>query len=250
MRDPRVEALDSAPRAGDAYLHRAARLAVLLAIPALTGAQDWPQLRSPATATVSMARALPSRAGRQRDLVGRRKTSGESGALGPAAETRSTTDRDDGLKYSQKVPSLYEAAGEREGLLRLADAWHKRALADEIVRHAFSHGYHPQHLERLAAYWSEALGGPQLYTQSFGDETAVVRMHSGNGEHEEMDRRAIACFDRALEDIGLTSEPLRTALRDYFAWVTTTAMARYTDSRDDVPAGLRIPRWSWDGLQS
>ncbi len=38
-------------------------------------------------------------------------------------------------------------------------------------------------------------------------------------------------------------------LRDYFAWATTTAMARYPASPDDVPDGLTIPRWSWDGLQ-
>ncbi|MGP3955689.1 hypothetical protein ACTWPT_06790 [Nonomuraea sp. 3N208] len=77
-----------------------------------------------------------------------------------------------------------------------------------------------------------------------------MRMHSGNGPHEEMDRRAIACFDQALEDVGLTTgEPLRQVLHDYFAWVTTTAMARYPESADDVPEGLSIPLWSWDGLQ-
>jgi hypothetical protein len=31
-----------------------------------------------------------------------------------------------------------------------------------------------------------------------GDETTVVKMHSGNGEHDEMDRRAIARFDHRL----------------------------------------------------
>jgi hemoglobin len=122
-------------------------------------------------------------------------------------------------------------------------------MADEVVSHAFSHGFHPQHTERLAAYWGEALGGPRFYSEAYGDETAVVRMHSGNGEHEEMDRRAIACFDEALEDAGLTSEPLRKALHDYFAWATTTSMARFPRSSEDVPPGLSIPRWSWDGLQ-
>jgi len=43
---------------------------------------------------------------------------------------------------------------------------------------------------------------------------------------------------------------LRTTLHDYFAWATTTTMSRYHESADDVPAGLRIPRWSWDGLVS
>jgi len=147
------------------------------------------------------------------------------------------------------VDSVYEAAGGRAGLIRLAEAWHIRVMADEIVGHAFSHGFHPQHTERLAAYWAEALGGPTAYSKAYGDETSVVRIHSGNGLHQEMDQRAIACFDRALEDVGITADPLRSVLHDYFAWATTTTMARYHESPDDVPDGLVIPRWSWDGLQ-
>ena len=147
------------------------------------------------------------------------------------------------------MQTIFEAAGGSEGLRRLAHAWHKRVMADEVVAHAFSHGFHPQHVERLAAYWAEALGGPSTYSESYGDETRVVKMHSGNGEHEEMDRRAIACFDLALEDAGLAKdEALRQALHDYFAWATTTTMARYHRSAEDVPNGLGIPRWSWGGL--
>ena len=148
------------------------------------------------------------------------------------------------------MQSVYDAAGGSGGLLRLAEAWHARVLADEIVSHAFSHGYDPQHSERLAAYWGEALGGPPAFSQGYGDETSVVRIHSGNGPHEEMDERAIACFDNALDDAGLTAEPLRHVLHEYFAWATTTTMARSHDSADDVPAGLPIPRWTWDGLQA
>ena len=148
------------------------------------------------------------------------------------------------------MATVYEAAGGIGGLRRLADAWHTRVMADEEVSHAFSHGYRPDHSERLAAYWAEALGGPPLYSDAYGDETSVVRIHSGNGAHEEMDRRAIACFDQALADTGLaTDDRLRQVLHDYFAWATTTTMARYHRSADDVPDGLVIPRWSWDGLQ-
>jgi hemoglobin len=122
-------------------------------------------------------------------------------------------------------------------------------LADEVVSHAFSHGYSPQHTERLAAYWAEALGGPALFSGQYGDETTVVRMHSGNGLHDEMDQRAIACFDQALEDAGLArNERLRRVLHEYFTWATTTTMAHYHHSAEDVPEGLRIPKWSWHGL--
>lgn len=146
------------------------------------------------------------------------------------------------------MQSVYDAAGGADGMLRLATAWHSRVMADEVVSHAFSHGFRPDHTERLAAYWAEALGGPTVYTDCFGDETSVVRIHSGNGPHPEMDERAIACFDQALTDVELTTEPLRQVLHDYFAWATTATMSRYHESADDVPDGLRIPRWSWDGL--
>ena len=145
--------------------------------------------------------------------------------------------------------TVYEAAGGADGLAGLAGAWHARVMADEVVSHAFSHGLHPQHTERLAAYWAEALGGPSRYSETYGDETSVVRLHSGNGAHEEMDRRAISCFDQALVDVGLDgNDRLRQVLHDYFAWATSTTMSRYHRSADDVPEGLRIPRWSWDGL--
>jgi hemoglobin len=145
--------------------------------------------------------------------------------------------------------TVYAAAGGMEGMRRLAAAWHERVLADEVVAHAFSHGFHPDHTERLAAYWGEALGGPATYTERYGDETTVVRMHSGNGLHPEMDRRAVECFDGALSDAGLDVDPtLCQVLHDYFAWATTNTMGRYHRSPDDVPEALQLPHWSWEGV--
>ncbi|MFF2028967.1 group II truncated hemoglobin [Arthrobacter sp. NPDC058192] len=146
------------------------------------------------------------------------------------------------------MQTVYEAAGGADFFLLLASAWHARATTDEVVNHAFSHGFHPEHTRRLAAYWAEALGGPTAYSESYGDETSVVRMHSGNGPHEDMDRRAIACFDQALTDAGLAGDSrLRKVLHDYFAWTTTVTMSRYSRSAEDVPEGLPLQKWSWDG---
>jgi truncated hemoglobin YjbI len=152
------------------------------------------------------------------------------------------------MDYGRPVQTVYEAAGGEAGLQRLARAWHERVMADEIVSHAFHEGVQPDHVERLAAYWAEALGGPQSYTGRYGDESSVVRRHSGNGPHEEMNRRAIACFDAALADVGFEERSeLWQALHDYFAWATPE-VNRFERSEDDVPQGLAIARWSWDGL--
>ena len=79
------------------------------------------------------------------------------------------------------MQTVFEAAGGNDGLRRLADAWHRRVMADDVVAHAFSHGFHPQHVERLAAYRAEALGGPTTYSDSYGDETTVVKITAGMG---------------------------------------------------------------------
>jgi hemoglobin len=76
--------------------------------------------------------------------------------------------------------TVYEAAGGIDRLRHLASAWHNRVMADEVVSHAFSHGF---------------------------------------------DRRAIACFDQALVDVGFAeADPVRQVLHDYFAWATTTTV--------------------------
>jgi hemoglobin len=146
------------------------------------------------------------------------------------------------------MSTVFEAAGGAAGMLQLAHAWHARAVADEVVGHAFSHGFRPDHAERLAAYWGEALGGPADYTTRYGSETFVVREHSGNGVHDEMDDRAIECFDQALVDVGLDAEPrLFAVLLGYFAWATRNSMAAYPQYAEDVPEGLPFPHWSWEG---
>jgi hemoglobin len=146
--------------------------------------------------------------------------------------------------------TIYELAGGHRAFVALAHAWHRRCLADPVVSHAFSHGFHPEHVERLAAYWAEALGGPSAYTDSMGDESFVVRLHSGNGEHQEMDDRAQSCFALALDDTGLPNDAaLRATLKAYFRWATT-AMAAYPKSAADVPPGLPFALWSWNGPAS
>jgi hemoglobin len=42
-----------------------------------------------------------------------------------------------------------------------------------------------------------ALGRPPTSTARYGNESFVVRIHSGNGEHTDMDNSAIRCFDGA-----------------------------------------------------
>jgi hemoglobin len=149
-------------------------------------------------------------------------------------------------------PSLYEFAGGDRAFLALAAAHHARCLADPELNHPVSHpGQHPQHVERLAAYWAEVLGGPPAYSQDCGgDQTALVVMHSGNGDMTDLGRRFVDCFMAAADDAALPADPeFRAALRAYMEWaVHDVALSHPRDS--DVRPGQPVPRWSWDGVQS
>ena len=148
-------------------------------------------------------------------------------------------------------PSLFEYAGGEPAFLALATAHHARCLADPELNHPFSHDdQHPQHVQRLAAYWAQALGGPPTYTQACGgDHSGVLRMHAGNGDMGDLGERFVRCFDQAADDADLPKDPeFRAALHDYMRWAVDDVLA-YSPHDAVVPTGAAMPRWGWDGLQ-
>ena len=145
-------------------------------------------------------------------------------------------------------PTLFEFAGGAPAFLALAAAHHARCLADPELNHPFSHpDQHPQHVERLAAYWAEVLGGPPRFSEECGDHSAVLHMHAGTGDLSDLGE--LACFVAAADDAGLPDDAdFRAALRDYMRWAVDEVLSH--PERASVPAGAEMPRWSWDGLQS
>jgi hemoglobin len=146
-------------------------------------------------------------------------------------------------------PTLFEFAGGESAFVALAAAHHERCLRDPELNHPFSHpGQHPQHVERLAAYWAEVMGGPPRYSEECGDHSAMLTMHAGNGDMSDLGRRFVECFVHAADDAGLPDDPeFRAALRAYMCWAVEEVL-EYPDRDASVPIGLSMPKWSWDGL--
>jgi hemoglobin len=147
-------------------------------------------------------------------------------------------------------PSLYEFAGGRPAFLALAAAHHARCLADPELNHPFSHSdLNPEHVQRLAAYWAEVMGGPPDYSHRSGDQSTLQDMHARNGDMTDLGRRFVDCFVAAADDAGLPDDPeFRAALRAYMVWAVDDVLV-YSPEDAVVPAGLPMPQWSWDGLQ-
>ncbi len=147
-------------------------------------------------------------------------------------------------------PTLFEFAGGEPAFLALAAAHHARCLEDPELNHPFSHeDQHPQHVERLAAYWAEVMGGPPEYSRSCGDESGVLRMHAGNGDMSDLGERFVVCFGRALDDAGLPEDPaFRAAVGAYMRWAVDVVLS--SDEAAVVAPGAAMPRWGWDGLET
>ena len=152
----------------------------------------------------------------------------------------------------QVRPSLFDYAGGEPAFLALATAHHARCLADPELNHPFSYpDQHPEHLQRLAWYWAEVLGGPAHYSSTCGDQSSLLRMHSGNGDISDLGRRFVECFVAAADDAGLPADPeFQAALRAYMEWAVADVLVYSpAEGEVEVPVGAAMPRWSWDGLQ-
>jgi hemoglobin len=146
-------------------------------------------------------------------------------------------------------PSLFEFAGGEPAFLALARAHHERCLADPVLNHPFSHTANPEHVERLAAYWAEVLGGPPTYSETCSDQLAMIVLHAHTGADAEFGPRFVDCFVGAMDEVGLPDDPeFRAVMRAYMEWATRDVMA-YAPFGAAVPDDLVVPRWSWDGLE-
>lgn len=146
-----------------------------------------------------------------------------------------------------EAPSIFERAGGEAAFVALAAAHHQRCLADPVLNHPFSHPGHPRHVERLAAYWAEVLGGPPTFSGECGGHSAMLGIHATQGAGTDIGERFLACFLAAVDDAGLPDDPeLRAALRGYMEWAVAEVVS-YAPRDATVPADLPMPRWSWDG---
>ncbi len=148
-------------------------------------------------------------------------------------------------------PTLFEFAGGEVAFLALARAHHARCLTDPELNHPFSHpDQHPRHVERLAAYWAEVMGGPPTFSEACGDESSVLALHAGNGDMGDLGDRFYACFVQALDDAQLPEDPeFREAMSAYMRWAVANVLS-YSPVDAVVPSGLHMPRWGWNGPEN
>lgn len=144
------------------------------------------------------------------------------------------------------VMSLYEDAGGASAMTALAADFHARCLADPVLEHPFSHTGNPDHVQRLADYWGEVLGGPPVFSARYGGHERMLRIHANQGAEADLGDRFVACFVAAMDSTGIP-QAVREPLTAYMRWATDEVMS-YSPREAVVPTGLTMPHWDRDGL--
>ena len=144
-------------------------------------------------------------------------------AVAASAAPTASGPRSDRLEFwrqkSPQNPRLFTVNGPRagsEGLLRLAGPGAPRVMATRWT--AARSATDTSAAQRAPGQIRAGRSVAATYSDTFGGETTVVRIHSGNCPREEMGRRR-SRFERAMQDAGLEAAgPLRQVLHGYFVW--------------------------------
>ncbi|HEX4402097.1 MAG TPA: group II truncated hemoglobin [Galbitalea sp.] len=142
--------------------------------------------------------------------------------------------------------TIYEYAGGRTALLRLAAVQYQRCVTDPVLIEIFGTDARPGHVEHLADWLTEVLGGPRLYTQYHGGHAALLGHHAGLDIQERHRARFVEVFVEAADEVGLpTDDVFRRRLLDYLNWGSTIAQA-VSQPGADTSSDQPVPVWRWE----
>jgi hemoglobin len=142
--------------------------------------------------------------------------------------------------------TLYEFAGGRDAMRRLAEAHYARCLTDPVLSEVFGTDGSPTHAAHLADWFTEVLGGPRRYTERHGGHEALLRHHAGRRIAEHQRARFVEVFFEASDAVGLPDDPrFRERLREYLEWGTAIAVDVSHEDPSAIASDDPVPVWDW-----
>jgi hemoglobin len=140
--------------------------------------------------------------------------------------------------------SVYEVAGGRPALERLAHEMHQKMTEDDLLGYWFSAAA-PTHVPHLASWLVEVFGGPSDYTQQHGDIAPILARHEGLDIPETHRARFEQLARQAASELWPDQPDVVDTISAYISWGTHVAVANSKPDHVANPAA-GVPRWSWD----
>jgi len=134
--------------------------------------------------------------------------------------------------------------GGMPALTRLLETFYAKVPSDPLLAPVFA-GMSPKHVEHVAAFLGEVLGGPTTYTESFGGHGNMLRRHVGRGITEQQRARFMHLLLESADEIGIANDPeFRSAFVAYLEWGTRLAVV---NSQPEAKVGFDapMPKWGW-----
>ncbi|MEU8242622.1 hypothetical protein AB0C07_30580 [Actinoplanes missouriensis] len=141
---------------------------------------------------------------------------------------------------------MYEHVGGEEPLRRLAEAFHRAAVADPLLGRMFRYTG-DAHVRNLTAYFVEVFGHGDAFSTGVGGFEYVKKMHADLRISDEQRDRFVELMLAAADEAGLPGD---ARFRDRFAEqvrraaAITTRASRLTQEELDSRHGT-LGRWTW-----
>lgn len=100
--------------------------------------------------------------------------------------------------------TLYEKLGGKEAIASVVDAFYKKVLADDRIKHFFAHTDMERQRKHQTAFISYALGGPQYTGRS------MEKAHEGMNLQEVHWDAVVELLAESLKEHGVSEEQIGT----------------------------------------
>jgi hemoglobin len=146
-----------------------------------------------------------------------------------------------------QTPSLYEWAGGESAIRGLFHEFYTVVVpGDPILSQVFQF-MSSQHLDTVADFVSEVLGGPAFYTSAdHRNHSTMVAKHIGKMLNEEQRRTWMNKLLETADRQKLPDDPeFRSALVSYLEWGSRIARMNSHRKSNPVASDAPMPKWGW-----
>jgi hemoglobin len=145
---------------------------------------------------------------------------------------------------TKTVPTLFQWMGGMPAIERLMTVFYGRVPQDALLAPVFAH-MSSEHVDHVARFVAEVLGGPKTYSAELGGHPAMIRKHVARGLTEEQRRHWMQLLLACADECGVPDDPeFRSALVSYLEWGTRLAVINSLPGAD-VSTAAPMPAWGW-----
>jgi hemoglobin len=149
-------------------------------------------------------------------------------------------------KNMDRIPTLYEWAGGMKTFELLFSKFYDKVLKDDLLGEVFKN-MSTDHVQHVAHFVAEVLGGDKLYTtEDGGSHAKMIGKHIGKMLTEEKRQRWMQLLLQTCDEVGLKNDPeFRSAFVGYIEWGTRLAVINSTLTEIPISESEPMPAWGW-----